>query len=383
MELGSRNLKDLICEYEERGERIPLDVCFSRLPHFLFHSLLSLLCECNDAQVVVLICNDIVEGLKFMHTHPSGPTAHGDLKPENILLSVDNRAILCDLGAADEEGAMMSHSSREIGTYEYNAPERLDDEKMRGTPQSDMWSVGVILHRMVTGHPLFVGKTLPKLIGEITSFTGTEFASSIPPEIRDVLIRLLDPNPSLRLQSSQIVDGYLFKRMLGQTTPLLRLRNTVIQRQAQRIDDLTHFRFESEEEQWTFVSKSLHALATTRSTVTVSRWTKSSDDTALNYTDIEIHANSSRLIRDLPAQYDLGKHFLADRRLFDAGKTFAEEEITPSTNLGTFQHSHGINFLLRFRRELLSNQQAEPILSFFYRRSTDLIRADKPSLCSC
>ncbi|KAK2963586.1 putative Protein kinase domain containing protein [Blattamonas nauphoetae] len=129
MELGSRNLKDLICEYEERGERIPLDV-------------------------VVLICNDIVEGLKFMHTHPSGPTAHGDLKPENVLLSVDNRAILCDLGAADEEGVMLSHSAGEIGTYEYNSPERLDDDKMRGTPQSDMWSVGVILHRMVTGRPL-------------------------------------------------------------------------------------------------------------------------------------------------------------------------------------------------------------------------------------
>ncbi|KAK2960697.1 putative Cyclin-dependent kinase 2 [Blattamonas nauphoetae] len=311
MELGSRNLKDLISEYKERGERIPLDV-------------------------VVLICNDIVEGLKFMHTHPSGSTAHGDLKPENVLLTVDNRAILCDLGAADEEGAMMSHSSREIGTYEYNAPERLDDDKMRGTPESDIWSVGVILHRMVTGRRLFPGTTLASLIPEISRFNGAELTSQLPVEIRDVLIRLLDPNPSLRIQSSQIVDEYIFERMLGPATSLLRLRNTIIQRQAQRIDDLTHFRFESEEEKWTFVSKSLHALATTHSTMTVRRWKKSSDDPPFDYDIVQIPFHPSFLIEDLATVYRLGQHFLADRRLLDAEQTFAEEGITPSTTLWTF-----------------------------------------------
>ncbi|KAK2963504.1 putative serine/threonine protein kinase [Blattamonas nauphoetae] len=316
MELGTRNLKDLICEYEKRGERIPLDV-------------------------VVLICNDIVEGLKFMHTHPSGPTAHGDLKPENVLLSVDNRAILCDLGAADEEGVMMSHSAQEIGTYEYNSPERLDDDKMRGTPQSDMWSVGVILHRMVTGHRLFEGTTLPKMIREIASFTGTKVASTIPVEIRDVLIRLLDPDPSLRIQSSQLVDGCLFERMLGPATPLSRMRGTIIQRQAKRIDDLTHFRFESKEEQLSFVSNSLHFLATTDSTMTVRRWTKSSDGLTFAFDLVQIPYHPSFLIRDLAAVYHLGQHFFLCYHFSDAGKTFAEEGITPSKTLSTFPAFEG------------------------------------------
>ncbi|KAK2963387.1 putative NEK kinase [Blattamonas nauphoetae] len=308
--VGSRNLKDLICEYEERGERIPLDV-------------------------VVLICNDIVEGLKFMHTHPSGPTPHGNMKPENVLLTVDNRAILCDLGAADEEGVNNSHSSREIGTSEYNAPERLKDDKMRGTPQSDIWSVGVILHRMVTGCRLFSGSTLPEIIGGITRFTGTELASTIPLEIRDVLLRLLDPDPSLRVHSSQIIGGCLFERILGPATPLSRMKGTLNQRQAKRIEDLTNFQFESEEEQWTFVSKSLHVLATTRSKITVKRWTKSSDVATFTFEDFQIPYHPSFLIRDLETVYHLGEYFLVGHRLLDTQKTFAEEGITRSMTLTT------------------------------------------------
>ncbi|KAK2942637.1 putative Cyclin-dependent kinase 2 [Blattamonas nauphoetae] len=316
MELGSRNLKDLICEYEERGERIPLDV-------------------------VVLICNDIVEGLKFMHTHPSGPTAHGDLKPENVLLTVDNRAILCDLGAADEEGVMLSHSAREIGTYEYNSPERLKGDETHATPQSDIWSVGVILHRMLTGCRLFTGSTLWKMSSEITDFTPTELASTIPVEFRDVLIRLLDPKPFLRLQSSQIVDGCLFERMLGPVTPLSRMRGTINQRQTKRIDDLTHCRFESEEEQWGFVPSSLRLIATACPKMLVRRWTESLDGPHFTCNMVQIPFLSSVRIGDLATICDLGKHFLVGRLFLDPMKTFAEEGFIHIAKLSTFPAFEG------------------------------------------
>ncbi|KAK2960639.1 hypothetical protein BLNAU_4294 [Blattamonas nauphoetae] len=294
------------------------------------------LCECGDVQVVVLICNDIVEGLKFMHTHPSGPTAHGDLKPENILLTVDNRAILCDLGAADEERVVTSMSAGEIGTYEYNSPERLNDDKMRGTPESDIWSVGVILHRMVTGRSLFMGSSLPKMIREITDFTETKVASTIPGEIRDVLLRLLDPKPALRVKSSQIVDECLFERILGQKTPLSKMRDTLNQRLTKRIDDITHFRFESENEKSSLASNFLHHLATTPSTVTVFRWTKFEYGPTCTLDQINIPYHPSFLIGDLAEVYHLGEHFLVGRRFLDTNKTLCEEEITPDTKLTAF-----------------------------------------------
>ncbi|KAK2947618.1 putative Cell division control protein 2 like protein [Blattamonas nauphoetae] len=130
MDLGKRNLKDLILDFESRNELIPLEVA-------------------------VQIGIDIAEGLCVMHNSSPHAITHGDLKPENVLLSEDNRAMLCDLGAADASGVNTSHSAKEIGTFEYNSPERLDDTDQRGTPASDVWSLGVMLHRMVTGKPLF------------------------------------------------------------------------------------------------------------------------------------------------------------------------------------------------------------------------------------
>ncbi|KAK2947625.1 putative Cyclin-dependent kinase 2 [Blattamonas nauphoetae] len=204
MELRKRNLKDLMLDFESRNELIPLEVA-------------------------VMICIDIAEGLSVMHNHPTNAMAHGDLKPENVLLSEDNRAMLCDLGAADETGVNMSHSAKEIGTFEYNSPERLDDTDQRGTPASDVWSLGVMLHRMVTGKPLFGGGSLASTIRAIMDFNESKISTSIPSAIRSVLGRLLDPNPDCRATSTQLFEGRLLERMLGPETPLSKLKDDQIQ----------------------------------------------------------------------------------------------------------------------------------------------------------
>ncbi|KAK2945697.1 putative Cyclin-dependent kinase 2 [Blattamonas nauphoetae] len=204
MELGKRNLKDLMLDYESRNESIPLEVA-------------------------VQICIDIAEGLCVMHTHPSHPMAHGDLKPENVLLMEDNRAMLCDLGAADASGINTSHSAKEIGTFEYNSPERVKDPNQRGTPASDIWSLGVILYRMVTRWPLFDERSLPKIIRAIEDFDESNISKTLHPDFRGVLLRLLDHNPDSRATSTQLFKGRLLERMLGSESPLSKVRLNQIQ----------------------------------------------------------------------------------------------------------------------------------------------------------
>ncbi|KAK2951224.1 putative Carbon catabolite-derepressing protein kinase [Blattamonas nauphoetae] len=198
MDLGKRNLKELMMDYESRNELIPLDV-------------------------VVLLCIDIAEGLFVMHNHPTHPMCHGDLKPENVLLTEDNRAILCDLGAADASG-VNTHSAKELGTFEYNSPERLDDTSQRGTPASDIWSLGVMMHRMVTGWSLFGGKSLQKMMNAISKFEEPQISTPHQPAIPGVLARLLEPNPDNRATSTQLFKGRLLERLLGPETPLSKMR---------------------------------------------------------------------------------------------------------------------------------------------------------------
>ncbi|KAK2946479.1 putative serine/threonine protein kinase [Blattamonas nauphoetae] len=203
MDLGARNLKDLIMNFESRNELIPLEIS-------------------------VLICIDIAEGLCVMHNHPKHSMCHGDLKPENVLLTENNRAMLCDLGAADSSGVSATHSISEVGTYEYYSPERCEDDSQRGTPACDIWSLGVMLFRMVTGEALFKGKSPFHLMRDVTTFSESKIPSTIPIQIRTVLEKMLDTNPASRLTATQLFTGRQLERMLGPETPLSKMKDLQI-----------------------------------------------------------------------------------------------------------------------------------------------------------
>ncbi|KAK2945467.1 putative serine/threonine protein kinase [Blattamonas nauphoetae] len=200
MELGTRSLKDLISEYEERKELIPLPL-------------------------TVMILSDICEGLLWMHTHSSGSTAHGDLKPENVLLRINNRAFLCDLGGSALLDQQLTSTIRELGTFEYNSPERVMDSNGLATPASDVWSLGVLAYRMVTGRPLFEGLTLPQLCIILSQFNEARITTTIPSQIREVLLKMFEPNVALRATTSALLEGGLLERMLGAETDLSKMKS--------------------------------------------------------------------------------------------------------------------------------------------------------------
>ncbi|KAK2955402.1 putative serine/threonine protein kinase [Blattamonas nauphoetae] len=203
MELGTRSLKDLISEYEERKELIPLPL-------------------------TVMILIDICSGLLWMHTHSSGSTAHGDLKPENVLLRPNNRAFLCDLGGSAPLDQQMTSTIGELGTFEYNSPERAMDSKGTATPASDIWSLGVVAYRMVTGRPLFEGLHLLQMTVALHTFNESRIPLSINQSVRDVLLKMLEPNVALRPTTSALLEGRLLEGMLGPETDLSKMKSIQI-----------------------------------------------------------------------------------------------------------------------------------------------------------
>ena len=116
--------------------------------------------ELSDRDVVE-IAAQVLDALA--HAHRTG-IVHRDVKPSNILLEdCDEIAIrLLDFGLAQFDGADTLTAVGDVpGTLAYIAPERLAGAD--ATPQSDVWSVGVLLWESLAGRHPFWGVPLQEV----------------------------------------------------------------------------------------------------------------------------------------------------------------------------------------------------------------------------
>ncbi|TFY69824.1 hypothetical protein EVJ58_g180 [Rhodofomes roseus] len=106
-----------------------------------------------SAEEVKSLFGDVVSGLAFLHEKS---ILHLDLKPGNVLLTWDEgrlipRAMLSDFGTSQDMLKARARSGN-TGTLEYSSPESLPSptgELLQVDSKSDMWSVGMILHKLL------------------------------------------------------------------------------------------------------------------------------------------------------------------------------------------------------------------------------------------
>jgi eukaryotic-like serine/threonine-protein kinase len=98
---------------------------------------------------------EIARALGEAHAHQ---IVHRDVKPQNILIDPEGGAKITDFGIArslTEEGLTMA--GKVLGTTDYVSPEQALGQPV--TPQSDLYSLGVVLYEMLTGTIPFRGET--------------------------------------------------------------------------------------------------------------------------------------------------------------------------------------------------------------------------------
>ncbi|WP_156661065.1 serine/threonine-protein kinase PknD, partial [Mycobacterium sp. 852002-51163_SCH5372311] len=100
---------------------------------------------------------------KALHAAHEVGLLHRDIKPSNILLDRDDFAYLIDFGIARAlDETRMTKSGHMIGTFQYIAPERLDNRTEDA--RADIYSLACVLYECLTGHPPFDGDTMARLV---------------------------------------------------------------------------------------------------------------------------------------------------------------------------------------------------------------------------
>ena len=143
-------------------------------------------------------------GGALAEAHGKG-VVHRDLKPANILIDRSAgrpRYVLTDFGVGGEGGGLRSEKKL-AGTYLFMAPEQL---RGRPGPQSDLWALGVVAYRMLTGRYPFPGPNLDDLARQIQLTTppppSAVTGERLDAELERAVMRLLDRSETERLGSA-------------------------------------------------------------------------------------------------------------------------------------------------------------------------------------
>jgi serine/threonine protein kinase len=149
-----------------------------------------------------------LEAIAEAHRHG---IVHRDLKPANILLTTredDSDFIkVLDFGTSKLRSTeltldrMQTRSGTLLGSPLYMAPEQIRNPS-DADARSDIWSIGVVMHELLTGHAPFGGKFLGEIMGAICE---DDYAApareDLPLELAEILRRCLQKEPEDRFQS--------------------------------------------------------------------------------------------------------------------------------------------------------------------------------------
>ncbi|XP_038979728.1 CBL-interacting protein kinase 1-like isoform X2 [Phoenix dactylifera] len=183
----------MVLEYVTGGELFDKIALKGRLPERegrkLFQQLIDAVSYCHDKGVF-----------------------HRDLKPENVLLDAEGNIKISDFGlsALPQQFGNDGLLHTTCGSPNYVAPEVLANRGYDGA-KSDIWSCGVILYVILTGYLPFDDRNLAVLYQKI--FKGEfQIPKWLSPGARNMIRRILDPNPHTRINVAQIKEDGWFKQ---------------------------------------------------------------------------------------------------------------------------------------------------------------------------
>lgn len=148
----------------------------------------------------------IINGINYLHQFN---ICHRDLKPENLLLDFNKNIKIADFGmAALEVKEKLLETS--CGSPHYASPEIVAGKNYHGAP-SDIWSCGIILFALLTGHLPFDDENIRKLLLKVQNGKFI-MPANLSWEAKDLINKMLQVNPNDRITIDSILKHPLLTK---------------------------------------------------------------------------------------------------------------------------------------------------------------------------
>jgi serine/threonine protein kinase len=158
------------------------------------------------------------------YAHRQG-VVHRDIKPSNIMLTDDGTVKIMDFGIAQLEQLDETQPVGLIGSPNYMSPEQVKDEPVG--PQSDIYSLGVVMFSLLTKRLPFEAETYHSLVYQIVHHPAPsilDYRPDLPDSLAAVVARALSKDPKERYE-----NGLEFAAALSRLFDQLRLAGRQIE----------------------------------------------------------------------------------------------------------------------------------------------------------
>jgi beta-lactam-binding protein with PASTA domain/predicted Ser/Thr protein kinase len=153
-----------------------------------------------DPQRAIAIAKQILVAARFAHRRN---VIHRDLKPQNVILDDEDNVKVTDFGIARAGASDITEVGAIMGTAQYLSPEQAQGRPV--TEASDLYSIGIVLFEMLTGHAPFDGDSAVavalKHVNQEPS-SPREFVPELPPELEAVVLKSLAKDPAHRYRDA-------------------------------------------------------------------------------------------------------------------------------------------------------------------------------------
>ncbi|WP_210618249.1 Stk1 family PASTA domain-containing Ser/Thr kinase [Mammaliicoccus lentus] len=154
-----------------------------------------------SAEEAIEMTLQILKGIAHAHHHR---IIHRDIKPQNILMTQHGTLKILDFGIARAlSETALTETNHVMGSVQYLSPEQAKGQST--DESSDIYSIGIVLYELLTGHPPFNGETpvsvaIKHIQEEIPSVK--EERPSIPQSVENVIMKATQKEKALRYRDT-------------------------------------------------------------------------------------------------------------------------------------------------------------------------------------